>query len=142
MLSVTVIVIIVTVWLYTIVPKGFFPQQDTGQMMGSTEAAQDISFAAMTEKQTAVVDIVRSDPAVQTIGFAPTHLPLWQVSLCVQASWSSQGLASATPMPHMLEPATRRIRLLFRKGQQPRLLLRCQTEKLEWHTRRACAWRA
>jgi len=68
MLAVTVIVIGVTVWLYTIVPKGFFPQQDTGQMMGSTDAAQDISFAAMTEKQSQVVQVVMDDPAVQTVG--------------------------------------------------------------------------
>ena len=68
MLFVTVMVTGVTVWLYTIVPKGFFPQQDTGQMMGTTEAAQDISFAAMTEKQTQVVQAVMADPAVQTIG--------------------------------------------------------------------------
>jgi len=47
MLLVTAGVIVATVWLYVIVPKGFFPQQDTGQMMGTTEAAQDISFEAM-----------------------------------------------------------------------------------------------
>ncbi len=38
-----------TVWLYRLVPKGFFPQQDTGMMMGTTEAAQDISFAGHGE---------------------------------------------------------------------------------------------
>ena len=51
MLVVTFAVIVATVWLYFVVPKGFFPQQDTGQMMGTTEAAQDISFEAMKEKQ-------------------------------------------------------------------------------------------
>ena len=44
MLGVAVATVVVTVWLYTIVPKGFFPNQDTGQMMGTTEGAQDISF--------------------------------------------------------------------------------------------------
>ena len=43
--------LVATVWLYTVVPKGFFPQQDTGIIMGTTDAAQDISFAAMAELQ-------------------------------------------------------------------------------------------
>ncbi|PYK15984.1 MAG: hypothetical protein DME55_12935 [Verrucomicrobia bacterium] len=64
MLIVTAAVIIATVYLYFVVPKGFFPQQDTGQMMGTTEAAQDISFEAMKEKQQEVVRIVMADPAV------------------------------------------------------------------------------
>src|SRR6187551_2096330 len=68
MLVVTGLVIIATVYLYFIVPKGFFPQQDTGQMMATTEAAQDISFEAMKEKQEQVVRIVMADPAVQAVG--------------------------------------------------------------------------
>jgi len=68
MLIVTAAVIIATVYLYFVVPKGFFPQQDTGQMMGTTEAAQDISFEAMKEKQQEVVRIVMADPAVQAVG--------------------------------------------------------------------------
>jgi multidrug efflux pump subunit AcrB len=68
MLLVTAAVIITTVWLYFVVPKGFFPQQDTGQMMGTTEAAQDISFDAMRAKQEQVVKIVMNDPAVAAVG--------------------------------------------------------------------------
>ena len=68
MLIVTGAVIVATVWLYFVVPKGFFPQQDTGQMMGTTEAAQDISFEAMKEKQEQVVKTVMADPAVQAVG--------------------------------------------------------------------------
>jgi hydrophobe/amphiphile efflux-1 (HAE1) family protein len=68
MLGVTLAVIISTVWLYFVVPKGFFPQQDTGQMMGTTEAAQDISFEAMKEKQEEVVKTVMADPAVRAVG--------------------------------------------------------------------------
>jgi multidrug efflux pump len=60
-----------SVYLYIIVPKGFFPQQDTGRVMGSVQAAQDISFAAMSEKMTQFVSIVRSDPAVlSVVGFS------------------------------------------------------------------------
>jgi hydrophobe/amphiphile efflux-1 (HAE1) family protein len=68
MLIVTAAVIVATVYLYFIVPKGFFPQQDTGQMSATTEAAQDISFEAMKGKQEQVVKIVMSDPAVQAVG--------------------------------------------------------------------------
>jgi hydrophobe/amphiphile efflux-1 (HAE1) family protein len=68
MLIVTAAVIVATIWLYIVVPKGFFPQQDTGQMMGTTEAAQDISFEAMKSKQEEVVKIVLSDPAVAAVG--------------------------------------------------------------------------
>jgi hydrophobe/amphiphile efflux-1 (HAE1) family protein len=68
MLFVTLAVIVATIWLYVVVPKGFFPQQDTGQMMATTEAAQDISFEAMKKKQEEVVKIVMADPAVQAVG--------------------------------------------------------------------------
>jgi multidrug efflux pump len=67
MLLVTVATICVTVWLYNIVPKGFFPQQDTGSIMGITEGAQDISFDAMVEKQNQVTEIVKRDPAVASV---------------------------------------------------------------------------
>ena len=56
-----------TVWVYGLVAKGFFPQQDTGMMMGTTEAAQDISFPAMVELQKKMIKIVMADPAVGTV---------------------------------------------------------------------------
>jgi hydrophobe/amphiphile efflux-1 (HAE1) family protein len=68
MLVVFVLTIAAAGWLYTIVPKGFFPQQDTGSMMGTTEAAQDISFTAMTQLQREALSIVLADPAVESIG--------------------------------------------------------------------------
>jgi len=68
MLVVTAGIIVTTGVLYYMVPRGFFPQQDTGQMMGITEAAQDISFSAMKEKQEEAVKIVMEDPAVQAVG--------------------------------------------------------------------------
>jgi multidrug efflux pump len=64
MLLVTVATIGGTVWLYIIVPKGFFPPQDTGVLVGSTEAPTDISFIAMAERQQKVVEAILSDPAV------------------------------------------------------------------------------
>ena len=70
-LLITLATIAVSVYLYIIVPKGFFPQQDTGRVQGSVQAAQDISFDAMKEKMTQFVNLVMQDPAVETIvGFA------------------------------------------------------------------------
>jgi len=55
------------VYLFTIVPKGFFPQQDTGQIGGRTRAAQDISFPAMRDKQRQLAQMVLDDPSVLTV---------------------------------------------------------------------------
>ncbi len=55
------------VYLYVIVPKGFFPQQDTGRLMGSVQASQDISFPAMREKVLKFLTIVKQDPAVESV---------------------------------------------------------------------------
>jgi hydrophobe/amphiphile efflux-1 (HAE1) family protein len=68
MLIVAVLTAAATVWLYGVVPKGFFPQQDTGLMTGTTEGSQDISFAAMARLQDQVARIVLDDPAVATLG--------------------------------------------------------------------------
>ncbi|MCE4222187.1 MMPL family transporter [Methylobacterium sp. C25] len=56
-----------TVYLFVIIPKGFFPQQDTGLIVGVTEAGQDISFSAMKKKQEEVGAIIQTDPAVATV---------------------------------------------------------------------------
>lgn len=60
----------VTGYLYVVIPKGFFPQQDTGLIVGVAEAAQDISYQAMTQRLKAVVDKVIEDPAVLSVGSA------------------------------------------------------------------------
>ena len=60
-------VIGLNVYLYTIVPKGFFPSQDTGMIMGSIVADQSTSFQAMLPKLTAFVDVIRADPAVRSV---------------------------------------------------------------------------
>ena len=70
-LVVTLATMVLTVYLYTQVPSGFFPQQDTGRVMGTVQADQDISFPAMRQKMEQFVSIVMHDPNVQTIvGFA------------------------------------------------------------------------
>lgn len=56
-----------TVFLYMVVPKGFFPVQDTGVIQGISEAPQSISFAAMGERQQQLAKIILEDPAVQSL---------------------------------------------------------------------------
>ncbi|MFT3814058.1 MAG: MdtB/MuxB family multidrug efflux RND transporter permease subunit [Acidovorax sp.] len=56
-----------TVVLYLVVPKGFFPEQDTGTLQATTEADQSISFAAMSERQQALAERILKDPAVQSV---------------------------------------------------------------------------
>jgi multidrug efflux pump len=67
----TLLVLLVTVaanvWLYVIVPKGFFPQQDTGLVMGGIQADQSISFQAMSGKLNEMMAIVQADPAVDNV---------------------------------------------------------------------------
>ena len=70
MLLLTFATIALNIYLYIVVPKGFFPQQDTGRLIGSIQAAQDISFQAMRDKIKELVAIVQSDPAVEhVLGF-------------------------------------------------------------------------
>src|SRR3984893_3371055 len=56
-----------TVYLYIVIPKGFFPQQDNGTISGATEAAQDISYTAMVERTHELAKIVMADPDVGTV---------------------------------------------------------------------------
>jgi len=69
-LAITILTACLTVFLYIKVPKGFFPQQDTSRVVGSVQAAQDISFDAMSRKMRRFVEIAIQDPNVdQMIGF-------------------------------------------------------------------------
>ena len=66
-LMVTIGTFLLNIYLFVIVPKGFFPEQDTGRLTGSARASQDISFDAMKTKQTQLAQMVLNDPAVDTI---------------------------------------------------------------------------
>jgi hydrophobic/amphiphilic exporter-1 (mainly G- bacteria), HAE1 family len=66
-LLVTLGTLVATVWLYIVIPKGFFPTEDTGFIAGTTEGASDISFTAMVERQRQIAEIVRKDPAVEYV---------------------------------------------------------------------------
>ncbi len=63
-LVVAVATLVVTIWLYVIIPKGFFPVQDTGLIQGVTQAAQSTSYTAMAKRQTALAEKILTDPDV------------------------------------------------------------------------------
>ncbi len=67
-LMVMLATVAVTVWLFLIIPKGFFPEQDTGLILGVTETAQNISPTGMTGIQQKVIAQALKDPAVETVG--------------------------------------------------------------------------
>ena len=56
-----------TVYLYEVIPKGFFPVQDTGVILGISEAPQDVSFDAMSQRQQALARVIKADPAVASL---------------------------------------------------------------------------
>ena len=62
--------LLTTGYLFVTIPKGFFPQQDTGLIIGTAEGAQDISFAEMARHVRAIGDVVMKDPAVATVGMS------------------------------------------------------------------------
>ncbi|HTM87134.1 MAG TPA: multidrug efflux RND transporter permease subunit [Terriglobales bacterium] len=66
-LLVTAGTLVLTLWLYVAVPKGFFPVQDTGVILGVSEAPQTVSFSAMAERQQALSRIILKDPDVQSL---------------------------------------------------------------------------
>ncbi|HKS22213.1 MAG TPA: efflux RND transporter permease subunit, partial [Thermoanaerobaculia bacterium] len=66
-LLVTLATLVTTIVLYIIVPKGFFPLQDTGVILGISEAPEDVSFRAMADRQLALTEIVTRDPAVASV---------------------------------------------------------------------------
>ncbi len=65
--ALAIVMVVVNVWLYIIVPKGFFPQQDTGRMVGVIMGDQDVSFQDMNAKTNEFIRIVKQDPAIQNV---------------------------------------------------------------------------
>jgi multidrug efflux pump len=66
-LLVTFATLVATILLYIYVPKGFFPVQDTGVILGVTEGPEDVSFPAMATRQQQLADIILQDPAVESL---------------------------------------------------------------------------
>ena len=86
MLLITLLTVVLTVRMYGLVPKGFMPQQDTGVIMGSTLADPDVSFATMEDRQRQAVDVLLSDPAVDTVAS----------TVGVSSGWSSMNRGQVT----------------------------------------------
>ena len=66
-LLVTVGTLVLTLFLYVVVPKGFFPVQDTGVILGISEGPQNISFAALSQRQQALASVILKDPDVESL---------------------------------------------------------------------------
>lgn len=66
-LIVALVTLVITAALYLYLPKGFFPTQDTGLIQGISEARQSVSFAAMSKQQQALANIIKQDPAVESV---------------------------------------------------------------------------
>jgi len=92
--------LVLTVFLYIIIPKGFFPVQDTGVVQGISQAPESISFAAMSQKQQQLASVILKDPAVESlssfIGADPTNLTLNSGRMLINLKPLSQRSLSAS----------------------------------------------
>ncbi|HEV2416607.1 MAG TPA: efflux RND transporter permease subunit, partial [Terriglobia bacterium] len=97
-----------TLYLYVIVPKGFFPVEDTGVIQGTSEAAETISFPAMAEKQQQLVDVILKDPAVDKvasfIGVDGTNMTLNSGRIQITLKPVEQRRATASEIIRRLQP--------------------------------------
>jgi multidrug efflux pump len=100
---------ILTVWLYVIVPKGFFPVQDTGVIQGISEASPRISFPAMAQAQQSLARVILKDPAVESlssfIGVDGTNATLNSGRILINLKPLAQRKIAATEVISRLQPA-------------------------------------
>ena len=112
-LAATLALAVLTGWLYTAIPKGLFPQQDTGFIFGQAEAREDISFALMAERLKQLSAIALTDPAVFSVsGFAGTSSfnPSENVApIYIQLKPFSQRDVSASQVIERLRPRMAKI---------------------------------
>ncbi len=107
-LLVTISTFVATVLLFIVIPKGFFPVQDTGVILGISEAPQTVSFANMAERQQRLVDIVLKDPAIDNvssfIGVDGTNTTLNSGRIQITLKPLDQRKISATEVIRRLQP--------------------------------------
>ena len=100
--------LVLTVLLYLLVPKGFFPVQDTGLIQGISEAPQSISFAAMAQRQQELAKVVLQDPAVQSlssfIGIDGTNVTLNSGRMLINLKPRAERAVNATAVIRRLQP--------------------------------------
>jgi multidrug efflux pump len=109
-LLIAFITMAVTVWLYVIVPKGFFPVQDTGTIQGISVAGQSVSFAAMAEHQRDLADAILRDPDVESltsfIGVDGTNTTLNSGRFLINLKPKDERAADATAIARRLKQET------------------------------------
>jgi hydrophobe/amphiphile efflux-1 (HAE1) family protein len=99
-----------TAWLYIVIPKGFFPQQDNGLIQGTTEAAQDISYTAMVGRVHDLAQVVIADPDVDTVYYWVGANPTVNTGrLMIDLKPMKQRKASATEIINRLRRATAKV---------------------------------
>ena len=107
-LLVAVVTLVSTVLLYVVIPKGFFPVQDTGVILGISEASQTISFPAMADRQQALAGAILKDPAVQSlssfIGIDGTNTTMNSGRIQINLKPLAQRGASASEIIRRLQP--------------------------------------
>ncbi|MGV5529524.1 MdtB/MuxB family multidrug efflux RND transporter permease subunit [Pseudomonas sp. XP1] len=112
-LLVAVASLALTVFLYMVVPKGFFPVQDTGVIQGISEAPQSTSFAAMSERQQALSKVILQDPAVQSlssyIGVDGDNATLNSGRLLINLKPHGERDVTATQVINRLQPQVDRL---------------------------------
>jgi multidrug efflux pump len=100
--------LILTVILYIVIPKGFFPAQDTGVILGISEAPQSVSFAAMATQQQALAKVILNDPAVESvssfIGVDGTNTTLNSGRFLINLKPLAERKISAGQVIHRLQP--------------------------------------
>ncbi len=112
-LLVTIATLVGTILLYIYVPKGFFPVQDTGVILGVSEAPQNVSFTAMSTRQQALADEILKDPAVESlssfIGIDGTNTTLNSGRIQINLKPLDQRKISASDVIRRLQPAIAKV---------------------------------
>jgi multidrug efflux pump len=112
-LLVTIGTLVGTILLYIYVPKGFFPVQDTGVLLGVSEAPQNVSFTAMTARQRALADVILQDPAVESlssfIGIDGTNTTLNSGRIQINLKPLEERKLSASEVIRRLQPAIAKV---------------------------------
>jgi hydrophobic/amphiphilic exporter-1 (mainly G- bacteria), HAE1 family len=111
-LIVSGMLLVLTFYLFTLVPKGFIPTEDTGQLTANTKAAQDISFDEMLRHQQQIVDIIRQDPNVaalnSTVGASGPNASVNSGRITIRLKPRNQRKLSAEEIIAQLTPKLRR----------------------------------
>ncbi|HEV2300329.1 MAG TPA: efflux RND transporter permease subunit, partial [Stellaceae bacterium] len=112
-LAVAVLTLALSVYLYAIIPKGFFPVQDTGLIQGISVASPSVSFAAMAQRQEALADLILKDPDVVSlssfIGVDGTNMTLNSGRFLINLKPKDERRASAADIVRRLATETREV---------------------------------